>query len=176
MEALSKVFLLFFLLPDWLKLNHLRSWMECGFSGICSTVAEIIGVTDNAASFGAKESSENHIWSCWDDARSVEPTICEISIFKNMSYEGLPYTCRTSHRHAHSYFWLKIEKKIWKKSYQKAPPPPPPPTLSNVIMRFSRTKWIYGSSLIEKWQKRFEKSSIIVSGSKRYWGNYNRLL
>ena len=30
-EALSEVFLLFFLLPDWLKLNHLKSQMECGF-------------------------------------------------------------------------------------------------------------------------------------------------
>ena len=34
MEAPSKAFLLFFLLPDWLKLNHLRSRMECGFSDI----------------------------------------------------------------------------------------------------------------------------------------------
>ena len=32
MEAPSKAFLLFFLLPDWLKLNHLKSRMECGFS------------------------------------------------------------------------------------------------------------------------------------------------
>ena len=31
MEAPSKAFLLFFLLPDWLKLNHLKSRMECGF-------------------------------------------------------------------------------------------------------------------------------------------------
>ena len=58
-EAPSKVFLLFFLLPDWLKLNHLKSRMECGFSGIfsrhfCLTVAETIGVTINPASFGAK--------------------------------------------------------------------------------------------------------------------------
>ena len=59
MEAPSKAFLLFFLLPDWLKLNHLKSRMECGFSDIflrhiCSTVAETIGVTNYAASFGAK--------------------------------------------------------------------------------------------------------------------------
>ena len=61
MEASSKAFLLLFLLPDWLKLNHLRScnWMECDFSDIfsrhiCSTVAETIGVTNNAASFGSK--------------------------------------------------------------------------------------------------------------------------
>ena len=57
MEAPSKAFLLLFLLPDWLKLNHLKSRMECGFSDIfsrhtCSTVA---------ASFGAKKCSENHI-------------------------------------------------------------------------------------------------------------------
>ena len=63
MEAPSKVFLLFFLLPDWLKLNHLKSRMECGFSDIfsrhfCSTVAETIGVTINPASFGAKNCSE----------------------------------------------------------------------------------------------------------------------
>ena len=48
-EAPSKVCLLFFLLPDWLKLNHLKSRMECGFSDMfsrhfCSTVAETIGV------------------------------------------------------------------------------------------------------------------------------------
>ena len=60
MEAPSKVFLLFFLLTDWLKLNHLKSRMECGFSDIfsyhiCSTVAETIGVTNCAASFGAKK-------------------------------------------------------------------------------------------------------------------------
>ena len=59
MEAPSKAFLLFFLLPDWLKLNHLKSRMECGssdiFSGhICSTVAETIGVTNYTASSGAK--------------------------------------------------------------------------------------------------------------------------
>ena len=59
MEAPSKVFLLFFLLPEWLNFNHLKSRMECGFSDICSrhicsTVAETIGVTNDAASFGAK--------------------------------------------------------------------------------------------------------------------------
>ena len=59
MEDLSKTFLLFFLLPDWLKLNHLKSRMECGFSDIfsrhiCSTVADSIGVTNYAASFGPK--------------------------------------------------------------------------------------------------------------------------
>ena len=41
------------------KLNHLKSRMECGFSDIfsrhiCSTVTETIGVTNYAASFGAK--------------------------------------------------------------------------------------------------------------------------
>ena len=68
-EAPSKVFLLFFLLPDWLKLNHLKRRMECGFSDIfsrhfCSTAGETIGVTINPASFGAKKCSENQIWSC----------------------------------------------------------------------------------------------------------------
>ena len=57
METPSKAFLLFFLLPDWPKLNLLKSRMECGFSDIfprhiCSTVAETIGVTNYAASFG----------------------------------------------------------------------------------------------------------------------------
>ena len=65
-EAPSKAFLSFFLLSDWLKLNHLKSLIECGFSDIfsrnfCSTVAETIGVTNHAASFGAKKCSENHI-------------------------------------------------------------------------------------------------------------------
>ena len=60
MEAPSKAFLfvflfLFFFFFDWLKLNRLQSRMECGFSRhICSTVAETIGVTNYAASFGAK--------------------------------------------------------------------------------------------------------------------------
>ena len=59
MEALSKAFLLFLLLPDWLKLNHLGSRMH-----IYSTIAETIGVTNYVASFGAKICSENHISSC----------------------------------------------------------------------------------------------------------------
>ena len=59
MEAPSKDFLLFFLLPDCLKLNHLKSRMECDFSDIfsrhiCSTVAETIDVKNYAASFGPK--------------------------------------------------------------------------------------------------------------------------
>ena len=63
MEAPSKAFLLFFLLPDWLKLNHLKSRMECGFSDIfsphvCFTVAKTIGLTNYAASFGAQKCSE----------------------------------------------------------------------------------------------------------------------
>ena len=32
MEALSKTSLFFLLLPDWLKLNHLKSRMECAVS------------------------------------------------------------------------------------------------------------------------------------------------
>ena len=58
MEALSKAFLLFFLLLDWLKLNHLKSRMERGFqtffAPICSTVADTIGVTNYAASLARK--------------------------------------------------------------------------------------------------------------------------
>ena len=66
MEVPSKAFLLFFLLRVWLKLNHLKSRMECGFSQIfsrhiCSTAAETIVVTKYVASFGTKKSSENHI-------------------------------------------------------------------------------------------------------------------
>ena len=66
MEAPSKAFLLFFLLPDWLKSNHLKSRMECGFLDIFSrhifsTVAETIDVTNYSASFDAKKCSENHI-------------------------------------------------------------------------------------------------------------------
>ena len=51
-----KDFSIVFLLSDWLKLNHLKSRMECGFSDIFSrsTLAETIGVTNCAASFGAK--------------------------------------------------------------------------------------------------------------------------
>ena len=33
MEAPSKAFLLFFLLPDWLKLNHVKSRMEAASFG-----------------------------------------------------------------------------------------------------------------------------------------------
>ena len=54
---------------------------------ICSTVAETIGVTNYAASFGAKKCSENQIWSYWDDARSAESTIrfCHFSCYKYSS-------------------------------------------------------------------------------------------
>ena len=60
MEAPSKAFLLFFLLPDLLKLNHLKSRMDCGFSDIfshhiCSIAAETMCVTNYAASFGPKK-------------------------------------------------------------------------------------------------------------------------
>ena len=58
-ESSFKIFSIVFLLPNWLKLNHLKSRMEWGFSGIFShhiysTVAETIGVTSYTASFGAK--------------------------------------------------------------------------------------------------------------------------
>ena len=58
-EAPSKDFLLFFLLSDWLKLNHLKSRMECGFSDIfsrhiCCTVAETIHVTNYTANLARK--------------------------------------------------------------------------------------------------------------------------
>ena len=85
MEAPSKAFLLFFLLPDWLKLNHLKSRMECGFPDIfsrhiCSTVPETIGVTNYAASFGAKKCSENHIWAAELilGPRNQQKTVCAL--------------------------------------------------------------------------------------------------
>ena len=58
-KAPSKPFLLFFLLPDWLKLNHLKSRMKCDFQTFfsrhfCSNVAETLGVTNYAASSGAR--------------------------------------------------------------------------------------------------------------------------
>ena len=86
MEVRSKAFLLVFLLLDWIKLNHLKSKKECGFLDIfsrhiCSTVAETIDVTSTQHIL-AQKSSENHIWRCWDDARSVEPTI----FLENMTY------------------------------------------------------------------------------------------
>ena len=46
------------LFPDWLKLDNLKSRMECFSRRICSTVAETIGMTNSAASFGAKKCSE----------------------------------------------------------------------------------------------------------------------
>ena len=58
-ETPSKAFLLVFMLPKWLKLNHLKSRLECGYSDIfsrriSSTVAETIVVTNNAANFARK--------------------------------------------------------------------------------------------------------------------------
>ena len=58
-----KGFSIVFLLPDWLKLNHLKSRMERGFSDnfslhLCSIVAKTIGLTNYAASFGAKNVQE----------------------------------------------------------------------------------------------------------------------
>ena len=65
-KGFSIVFLLLFSCFYRLKLDHLKSRMECGFSDIfsrhiCSTVADTIGVTNYASSFGAKKCSENHI-------------------------------------------------------------------------------------------------------------------
>ena len=78
MEAPSKAFVLFFSAPWLAKVESSQKsngmWIPDIFSRhICSTVAETIGVTNYAASFGAKKCSENHIWRNWDDARSVEP-------------------------------------------------------------------------------------------------------
>ena len=66
MEAPSKAFLLFYLLPDWLKLNNLISRTECGFSDIfsrhiCFTVAETIGVTNYAEKLARKMFRKPHL-------------------------------------------------------------------------------------------------------------------
>ena len=60
MDTPSKTFLFLFLLPDLLKLNHLKSRVFQTFFSrhICFTVAETIGVTNCAASFGGKKISE----------------------------------------------------------------------------------------------------------------------
>ena len=91
MKAPSKAFLLFFLLPDWLKLNHLKSRMECGFSDIfsrhfCSTGAQTIGLTNYAASFGAKNvqkttfEAAEMILSPWNQQQSTKFLIEELQI------------------------------------------------------------------------------------------------
>ena len=59
-EAPSKVFLLFFLYSEWLKLNHLRSRIKGGLLDIfsrhiCNAVTETTRVTNYATSFGAKK-------------------------------------------------------------------------------------------------------------------------
>ena len=65
----------------WLaKVESSQKWNGMWFSDIvsrhtCSTVAETIGVTKYTENFGTKKCSENSVWSCWDDAQSVEPTI-----------------------------------------------------------------------------------------------------
>ena len=64
-----KGFSIVFLFSDWLKSNHLRSRIKCGFlnifsSHICSTVTETIRVTNYATSFGVKKCSENQVRSC----------------------------------------------------------------------------------------------------------------
>ena len=84
-EALSRVFLLFFLFSDWLMSNHLKSRIECGFLDIfsrhiCSTVKKTIRVTNFATSFGAKKCSEDQVRSWHAEmivATFVEPTTPE---------------------------------------------------------------------------------------------------
>ena len=101
MEAPSKAFLLFFLLPDWLKLNHLKIRMECGCSDIfsrhfCSTVAETIGLTNYAASFGAKKCSElakfeaaEMILSPWNQQRGKSQCATKSKRSSTVSPRGL---------------------------------------------------------------------------------------
>ena len=92
MEALSKAFLLFFLPPDWPKLNHLKVEWNVVFQTdifsrhFCSTVAKTIGLTNYAASFGAKKCSENQIEAAemildlWNQQFSLEKLHTLISI------------------------------------------------------------------------------------------------
>ena len=58
-EALSKVFLLFFLFSDWLKSNHLNSQIEHGFLNIFAPylmrLTEMIRVTNYATSILARK-------------------------------------------------------------------------------------------------------------------------
>ena len=82
--------------PDWLKLNHLKSRMECGFSDIfsshiCSTVAETIDVTNYAASFGAKNvqkatfEATEMILGPWD--QEVTTPGCKYYDFKGQPFQ-----------------------------------------------------------------------------------------
>ena len=65
-KILPRLFYCFSCSLIFLKLNHLKSRTECGFSDIflrhiCSTVTETIGVTSYAASFGAKMFRKPHL-------------------------------------------------------------------------------------------------------------------
>ena len=77
MEAPSKAFLLFFLLPDWLKLNHFKSRMECGSSDNFFEPYLFHRSRNNRRDKLRSKFWREHIWSCWDDSRSMEPTIME---------------------------------------------------------------------------------------------------
>ena len=75
-KGLSIVFLALWLAKVESSQKSNGMWfLDIFWRHICSTVAETIGVTNYAASFGMKKCSENHIWSCWDDSRCMEPTI-----------------------------------------------------------------------------------------------------
>ena len=110
MGAASKVFYCFSCsLIGWSRIILKVEW-KFGFSDIfsrhiCSTIAETIGVTNYAARFGAKKCSENHNWSCWDDARSVEPTIL-VQAWINSTYNvcKITFTALYSYLNAHTFY------------------------------------------------------------------------
>ena len=63
-------------------------WFSDIFScHICSTIAETIGVTTTQQIFGVKKCLENHIWSCWDDSRSMEPTKNRVSFSREADFD-----------------------------------------------------------------------------------------
>ena len=141
-EAPSKVFLLFFLFSDWLKSNHLRSPIECGFLDIfsrhiCGAVTETIRVTNYATSFGAKKCSENQVRSCWDDSWSVEPTKKEPLPY-DTSFMELVVFCDFIILLSKSTSWTcnKMQKKIVWCAFKTDRPETPTPKIRGVNQQF----------------------------------------
>ena len=79
-KLLQRFFLLFFLLPDWLKLNHLKSRMEGGFSDIFFTPYLFHRSRNNRRDklrsmfWLEKMFRKPHLKLLRDDSRSMEPT------------------------------------------------------------------------------------------------------
>ena len=86
-EALSKVFLLFFLFSDWLKSNHLNSQIEHGFLNIFYAIFDAPYRNDKSDKlrnkyFGTKKFSKNQVWSCEMifDPRNQQFSVSYVSI------------------------------------------------------------------------------------------------